>query len=235
MNEVTTENKPKGNGLLIAIIVAIVAALAIGGYFLYKNGMGEGGEASDVVATVDGAEISREDYDRSAAQLSSVFAAQGVDVSDAEAAAAIQDQALNTLINRQLVLNAASEAGTSVNDETVEAEYQAVVTNMGGEENLSAAIASTGVSLDQFRDDLETDLMINAYLANKVGTDAITVSDEEVEAAYNTAAEGGAEGLPPLEEVAEVIRGQLLSEKQQAAIGAELERLRGEAEIVILI
>lgn len=233
MNEVTAENKPKSKGLLIAIIVAVVAALAIGGYFFYKNGMG--GATEEVVATVDGAEITREDYDRSAAQLSNVYASQGIDTSSEEAANTIREQALNTLVNRQLILNAATAAGTNVSDETVETEYQSVVSNMGGEENLSATIAATGVTLDQFRADLETDLVINAYLESKLGAEATTVTDEEVKAAYDTAAASGAEGLPAFEEVSEMIRTQLQSEKQQAAIAAELERLRGEAEIVVLI
>lgn len=219
---------------MIAVVIAIVAALAIGGYFFYQSSMG-GNAVEEAVATVDGVEITRADYDRSAAQLTNVYTSQGIDTNSAEAANAIREQALTTLINRQLVLNAATEAGTTVSDDTVETEYQTLVSSMGGEANLSAAITATGVSLDQFRADLETDLVINAYLTNRLGAEATTVSDEEVQAAYDNAAASGAEGLPPFEEVAEMIRGQLQSEKQQAAIASEIERLRGEAEIVILI
>src|SRR5690606_24713820 len=150
MNEVTTENKSKGNGLMIAVVIAIVAALAIGGYFFYKNNMGDNA-AEGAVATVDGVEITRADHDRRAAQLTNVYTSQGIDTSSAEAANAIREQALTTLINRQLVLNAATEAGTTVSDDTVETEYQTLVSSMGGEANLSAAITATGVSLDQFR------------------------------------------------------------------------------------
>lgn len=232
MNEVTTPKVSGNNGLLILLALVVVAILAVGGYLFYKNGM-PGGESA--VAMVDGQPITESDYNRSTAQISNVYTAQGLDTTSGQTATDIRDQALNTLINRQLILNAAAEAGTTVSNETVEAEYQSILTNMGGEQGLSSAIAASGVTLDQFREDLETDLVINAYLEQKLDTGSIVITDEEVQAAYDAAAASGAEGLPPFEEVSELIREQLVNDKQQAAIAAELERLRGEATIEILI
>ncbi|OHC37435.1 MAG: hypothetical protein A2211_05350 [Rhodanobacter sp. RIFOXYA1_FULL_67_6] len=83
------------------------------------------------------------------------------------------------------------------------------------------------------RADIANDVIINKYLDEKLGLNTLTVSDEDVQTAYDAAAESNTEEVPPLEEVAELIRNQLLAEKQQGLIGTELERLRAEATIEI--
>lgn len=237
MNDVATEKKAGKSGMLIGALLVAIAILAIGGYFLYQkqNGdsMKDGGEA---VATVDGEMISQAAYERSAAQIRNAFAAQGIDATSAEAEASIKEQAINTLVNRQLILNAAIEAGITATDEQVETEYQTIVSNMGGEENLKATLDESGATVEEFRNDLRSDIIINTYLEQELGTSAVVVTDEEVRAAYDASAEtAGEANVPSFEEVAELIRGQLNRQKQEELISAELDRLRAEAEIEVTL
>lgn len=243
MNDVNnTENqpKPKGNGLLVTLGVLIILALAAAGAYMYWNQdatQPNGEDNGSAVAIVNGKEISQAEYDRSVTQIESAYTAQGVDISDANASASVRDQALSTLVNRMLINEAAVEAGITVDDGEVETEVQNTLTTIGGEEGLATVLAQSGMSEDEFRADLRTDILINKYLEMELGVSSLTVSEEEIETAYNTASAEAVdtEEIPPLEEVRELISDQLLAEKQQQVINTELERLRQEAEIEILI
>jgi parvulin-like peptidyl-prolyl isomerase len=239
MNDTTTEARTPNNSsskalwLTAGAIGAVV--LAAGAYYLYGNNPSSGNQS---VARVDGVEITQASYDQSTKQISAAYAAQGVDTASAEIAAAIKEQALNTLINRQLLLSVAEREGHQVDDAEVETEYQNVLAELGGEEGLQAALNETGITETTLRTDLRHDALINKYLRVKLGLEDLVVTDEEVETAYAAALETNAsstEALPPIEDVRELIRGQLVSEKSQALINTELERLRQEATIEILI
>lgn len=237
MNEVTTETKANNNtGLMIFGILAILAIAAAGIYF-YMNTDATMEESSPAVARVNGEEISQSEYDRSVAQITGVYATQGADPADPNVIAAVKEQALNTLINCRLMAAAAVDANISVDDTEVEAEYQTVVTSLGSEEALVTALSENNMDESNLRSEIRTDLLINKYIESKLGISSMTVSDEEIETAYETAASSSVttEEIPALADVRDLISNQLLSEKQQIAINAELERLRQEASIEVLI
>ena len=217
-------------------ILAILAIAAIGAYF-YMNTDATMEETSAAVARVNGEEISQSEYDRSVAQITGVYATQGADPSDPNVIAAVKEQALNTLINRRLMASAAMDANISVDDSEVEAEYQTVVTSLGSEEALATALSENNMDESNLRSEIRTDLLINKYLESKLGISSIAVTDEEIETAYETAASSSVstEEIPALADVRDLISNQLLSDKQQLAINAELERLRQEASIEVLI
>ncbi len=133
------------------------------------------------------------------------------------------------------MINAATEAGVAATDEEVEAQFQVALENVGGQENLASALAGIGMTEEELRADIKNDVLINNYLEDKLGLAELSVSDEEVQAAYDAAAASNAEEVPPLADVAELIKNQLLLEKQQQAISVELEKLRAEAEIEVLV
>lgn len=238
MNDTTSETSPKTNNTLLMIFtaLAVLAIVAVGIYFSMKSG-GTTEETSSAVARVNGEEITQAEYDRSIAQISGVYATQGADPADPNVIASVKDQAMNTLINRRLMADAAMDSDVVVEDSEVEAEYQKVVTSLGSEEALTTALSENGMNEDNLRSEIRTDLLINKYLDAKLGINSITVTDEEIETAYNTAISESenTEEAPALADVRDLISGQLLNEKQQVAINTELERLRQEASIEVLI
>ena len=133
--------------------------------------------------------------------------------------------------------SAAMDANISVDDSEVEAEYQTVVTSLGSEEALATALSENNMDESNLRSEIRTDLLINKYLESKLGISSIAVTDEEIETAYETAASSSVstEEIPALADVRDLISNQLLSDKQQLAINAELERLRQESSIEVLI
>lgn len=249
MTEENNENHAsKRNNFLPAVIgiIVVLGLLGAGYYFLgmqtpKENSNSE--ETSDVfdlegegpVARVDGVEIGREEYRRGVEQLVATYATQGITIPEEEAGA-VKEQVVNNLVNRQLVLAAATKAGTEATDEQVETEFQNVVASFSNAEGLNTALTEAGITEEDLRADLKESIIINNYLSTKVDAGALTVTDAEVSAYYETAKqEAGSTEVPPLEEVADLIRNQLVTEKQQSVLGAEIEKLRTEANIEILI
>ncbi len=239
MNEVTTETGVKSNNNVLLMTFGILAILAIAaaGIYFSMNTDEAMEETGSAVARVNGEEISQSEYDRSVAQITGVYATQGADPTDPTVIASVKDQALNTLINRRLMSSAALSAGVTVDDSEVDTEYQTVVTSLGSEEALTTALSENGMNEDNLRSEIRTDLLINKYLETKLGVSTIVVTDEEIQTAYDTAISSSesTEEAPALADVRDLISNQLLSEKQQLAINAELERLRQEASIEVLI
>ena len=235
-NNNETQAAPKSNtAAIIAGIIALVAIVA-GGYYYFTSSETTGGEA--VAARVNDREISQAEYDRSARQISSAYAAQGIDVASADIATAIKEQAINTLVNRHLLLDASEKAGITASDAEIETEYQNVVTGLGGQEGLNTALTQNGITEADLRGDIAADVVINKYLESKLSISAVTVTDEEVTTAYDAAAAQNAsstEAIPPIGDVRELIREQLGNEKRQQLINTELERLRAEANIEVLV
>lgn len=239
MEEISNDNISGRKNYVAIIVVLAILAIAAGAYWYLEKGANMNAstesETQDAALIVDGNKIDKATFDRSIEQITSTYAAQGMDTSTAEATAAIKEQAVTALVNRQLMINAAAAAGISATDEEVEAQFQTALNNVGGQENLATALSGIGMTEDDLRSDIKIDLMINNYLESKLGLGSLTVTDEEVQKAYDTAAKDNADEVPPLEDVAELIKNQLLLEKQQQLIGAELERLRAGANIEILV
>lgn len=250
MTEENNENRPasKGSNLLPAIIgiLVVLGLLGAGYYFLGMQAPEEETESnnmSDVldlegegpVARVNGVEISREEYRRGVEQLVATYTAQGITIPEAEAAA-VKEQVINNLVNRQLVLAAATAAGTQATEAEIEAEYQNVIANFSSSEDLATALTEAGITEEELRADIKTSIVINNYLSSRIDTGSLTATDEEIAAYYEKAKnEAGTTEVPPLTEVTELIKNQILTEKQQQALGVEIEKLRTGANIEVLI
>lgn len=237
--EENSNEKTGGKNWVAIVVVTAILLVAAAAYWYLEKGMGTtepetpGSDTAAII--IDGYEIDRATVDRSIEQITGTYTTQGVDTSGAEAAAAIKEQAVTALVNRQLMINAATEAGVAATDEEVEAQFQVALENVGGQENLASALAGIGMTEEELRADIKNDVLINNYLEDELGLAELSVSDEEVQAAYDAAAASNAEEVPPLADVAELIKNQLLLEKQQQAISVELEKLRAEAEIEVLV
>lgn len=221
---------------VVAVILVICAGLL---FILEKEGRTSTGifaglTEGPAVATVDGVEISKADYDSSLSQLTNMTAEQGVDVTDAEVVAQLKTQALDTLVNAEVLRQAAVDAGITVTPEEVEARYAEIRDGIGGDEALMQRMAEFGVTEAGLRLDIENEFLIQGLFDTMVDIDSITVEDSEITDLYTQA--GGVEaGLPPLEEVKEQIISQIKFDKEQELVSAYIEELRAGADVEIKI
>ena len=238
--ENTGDSANKAMSIVIGLIV--LALIAGGAYYFMQSGdsmNGNGEEMSDEnlnepVATVNGEVITRKKFQDRVQEFLNNAAAQGLPTDNEQLIAQVEDQALTALVNTELLLQKAAEAGVSATDEAVNEAYQRAVDNFGGEEGLQEALDELGFTAEELREDIRGQLTIDLYLEQETDFSAITVSDEEVRAYYDEVS-ATAEDVPSFEEIVDTLRDQLLSQKQQQAILDFIDSVRAEADIEVFV
>lgn len=223
------------------IVAGVIALALIGGgvwYYLEQSGRLATGifdsltgtVATPAVATVNGTAIPQSDYDTSVRQLTEGAVAQGLDASDPEIASEISTQALDTLVNTELLLQAADAAGVSVDATAIDDRLAQITDELGGPEAFASRITELGLTDEIVRRDISRELVIQEFLTQKVAEIDTTVTEEEVTTLYESVG-GEAGGNPPLEEIRDQVVAQAQFLKEQEFVQAYVEELRIDATI----
>ena len=236
----TTKKKSPVTAYTIAIVIVAVILLGVL-YKLEKEGRSQTGLfdaiitkqlENTVVAEVNDSEITNADLATSMQQFGQAATAQGVDITDPQVQTDIRTQALEVLINTELLLQAAEAQGIKVTDEEVEERLSAIEADMGGAEQLATRMEELGITSEQLDHDIRDEIIIQQLIDKKFAEADFTVSEEEILATYEQV--GGEEaGLPPLEEVREQVVAQITNSKEQAVVDAYITELKESADIDI--
>ncbi len=89
------------------------------------------------------------------------------------------------MAERELLLNAAEDAGTKLEAGDVENALADQYTRVGGEEQFLQMLSQAGVSMDHVKENIETDLLIQAYLDSQLEK-LTNVTEAEIRQAYET-------------------------------------------------
>lgn len=223
-------------GSVLAILVVSVGLI----FVLEKEGRISTGlftgviskmEARKPAALVNDVKIPQSEFNSSLKQLTEMAAKQGTDTSDQTA---LRDQAINTLVNGELLRQAALAAGMIASAEAIEKRYNEIRDGIGGADQLAQRLVEFGVTEESLRRDIENEILIQGLFDAKVGIKDIVVSDEEINSLYEKIA-SSAEGVPALKEVRTQVEAQIRQEKEQQLINAYIEGLRTAAKVEILI
>ena len=152
----------------------------------------EEGEPGDVVLTINGEDILKHSLLDFEHQERQQLAMMGIDP-DSEQADQMIEQMMPDIINN-LIANTAlaqkvKEVGITPNEDDVEQEYQLYVGQAGGEEELEAQLAASGFTLEELREAIAEQLVINTYVAGYIdenlSEDDLDFSDEELRELYD--------------------------------------------------
>lgn len=222
--------------LVLIALLALVFALEQKGKLNTGifDGVQEQVSKHTAAAKVNNAKISEYDLNISMTQLSSGAAAQGADVSDPAVQTEIRTQALDMLVNTELLKQEAANRGITVSEEEVNTRLETLKTDVGGEEVLNQRMAEFGINKKTLLRDIRNELTIQKLLDEVFKEKSVVVTEEEIVAFYDQA--GGAKaGLPDISEVRSQIESQLKATKEQGVVTSYLEELRGQATIETLI
>lgn len=210
------------------IAVAAIAVLGVGGWYVYTKG----GPTDSAVATVNGEDISRSDFDKLTTQI---YTGSGIDPASTtpEMQSQVKQQAIDSLINQELLSQAADRAGVAPPTAEVDAQLETLKSQLGGEENFAQALLAQGLNEAEFRERLSEDLTIRTYLEAELQLSSIMVTEDEIKALYDSAAQGG--DVPPLSDVHEQVKQAALQQKQQTLVATHVAELKAAADIKILI
>ncbi|MCU0678128.1 MAG: SurA N-terminal domain-containing protein [Candidatus Pacebacteria bacterium] len=231
----------KQYGIAAAIVVVMGVALW---YVLEEQGRVQTGFFDAVkglvvpepaAVIVNGEKVPLSLYEKNREQLSLQAMGQGMDPNDAAVGEQLKQQALDLLINSALLRQAATAAGIVVTDEQIDTRYQAIVDSQGGEEALAARMAELNITKDGLMSDINDEILIQTHLATAVDTSAVTVTDAEVQALYDSVTSNPAVDVPPLDEVRPQIEQEIRFGKEQELISAYIETLKADATIETLI
>lgn len=99
----------------------------------------------------------------------------------------IRVAALNGLINRQLLLNAAKDSGV-INEQDIKKSVDNLIAQYGGKEKLSPLLSNIRTSFENFTAEVADDFRINAFIDQRVANN-IKVSEDEVKKTFTASPE----------------------------------------------
>lgn len=234
---------PKKWYVTAAAVVAVALVLAGVVYMMEQQGRLNTGLFDGVnrmvamnkaVATVNDVKISQYDLDISMSQISSGAALQGIDIADPEIKAKIQEQAIEMLVNTELLKQEAAARNIVVTDEDVNTRLETLKSDVGGEEVLAQRMEEFNIDHKTLLRDIRSELIIQALLTQVFEEKEAEVTDKDVEDFYN-AAGGAAAGLPPLDSVREQIEAQVRTTKEQEVVSGFVAELKEKATVEMLI
>jgi len=219
-----------------AAVVAVIGIILGVVYVMEEQGRLQTGlfvnESRTPVATVNGTDIRAEDLSTSINQISATAQLQGIDIANPEVQSNIRAQAVDMLVNTELLKQEATERGITITDEDVQGRIDQLITEVGTQELLTERMTSLGIDDAMLRRDVKTELMIQALLDQEFVDVDMEISEEEIVGVYESAG-GAAAGLPDIEEVRPQIMAQIEAGREQVVIDEFIATLRADATIEV--
>lgn len=225
----------KGRVSMLKLVIIVIVLLAVGFGALYalnrkdtSSGINTllGDNAAAVIAVVNGEEIQRADFDKLLIEQKTISGEPQNEVEQQ----ALQNQVLDILTSKALLLQYANESGISIKDEDIDSKFSQIRAQFPDEQAFADALSEQGFTQETLSDFLRNDLLIKNYVNSQVDLESVTVNDEEVKNAYDLAATKQ-DNLPELEVLSEPIRAQLMQQKQQLLVSQFIEKLKSESDI----
>jgi len=183
-----------------------------------------------VAAMVNGVKIPLSTYEKNRTQIEQNAVGQGLTVTDEAVKAEISKQAIDVLVNTELLKQAAAKTGIEVTQAQIDTRYSEIVASLGGDEALKTKMVELGITDESLQSDIKGEILIQSYLSQAVDLSKISISEDDIKKVYDQANTPGAQ-LPPLPEVRADIETQLKSTKEQEVVNAHIETLRTDAKI----
>jgi len=193
----------------------------------------------DVVAEVNGEQVTKEEFVpiyRAAFQQAAAQAQMGGEAPDEEA---LRKETADNLVDTELLLQEAESRGLEVSDKAVDAELAdlAEQNGMASAEELLKAVEAQGVTADQARQQVETQALVEALVADEDGP--LEPTDKELRTLYaqvkkqQAATGGGGQKIPPFAQVRDQLAEQATSQEVGKVATALVKDLRKDADITV--
>ncbi len=213
--------------ILLGITVLILAACS-------GNGEDKSSKSSDeVVATVNGEEILKADYETELENTKNMYAQQGMNLDDLgdDMKEQIEQSVLNQLVNTKLVLQTAAEEGVTAEQKEIDSEMDTIKSQFEDDKKFKEALEENKITEEDLKLQVKDQLTITKYLDNTIGE--IKVTDEEVEVIYNQykeSAETQEQEPEDFETMKPQLEQQAIAQKKSEKVNELIEELRSENE-----
>ncbi|WP_077212042.1 SurA N-terminal domain-containing protein [Bacillus dakarensis] len=192
-------------------------------------------EAGGVVATVNGEEILKKDYDNRLKATKNSYAQQGINVDelDSKTKENLEKSVLDQLINQELLLQTAKTEGVAVQPSEIDTEIDQLKSQFEDDKKFQEALKENNLTEETLKQQTQEQLLINKYIDHTIGD--ITVSEEEIKSIYEQykkQAESQGQELPDhdFETIKPQMEQEAIAQKKNEKVGELLENLRKSNE-----
>lgn len=194
----------------------------------------------DVIALVNGEEVYAAEYLDMVEQYKMSYAQQGLDFETEEGEemlVQIEEHALETLIQQEVLLQASARAEMLATAEQIQEELAVIVEQFDSTEEYEQALQMNGYTEDSFKEMLMLELSIeNLLYAQVEPVDEVTQEEkEEFYAQLIMQYEMQGQEAPEFEEIEEMIEAQVIQQKEQMQMQNIVQSLMDDADIERLI
>ena len=196
-------------------------------------------DVPDVVATVNGEDITKDEfvpvYESQFQQMAMQQQTTGEQPDQAE----LKGQVAQQLVDNELLLQGAKDAGIEATDEDIDATLEEVASQngLGSADEVVSALEQQGMSAEEIREDAASQFTLTAFIEQEA--DISEPTEEELKKQYEqltaqqSQAGGDASQIPPFEEVKEQLAQQTVSQQQNEAATTLAAELREAGDVTI--
>ena len=231
-----------GSAIMIAIFA--ISMLVTGILFLKNNVFGEAGGNREVIATVNGTKIYRDDFERESLglknQLSDLnqqkmqqLAQAGIPTENLKNVPdnIINEYVLQLMINKEILLSSAKNLGIKISGATVEQDFNSYQKQSKlGKQEFAQYLRSVGYNVTSFKKMIKDQKTIEKMREKLFSNDKIT--DEEIKKAYERNKYTQAFLNQDFEDVKEQIKENMTQDKDIMILNSYLAKAKEKAKIV---
>ena len=229
------------SGMIALGIVVVMVIIAVGAFWYQKTQTKSSADATAVtqsfpavVATVNGEDVSRDDFMQSYNQALASAKQQGLDPTKSTIQSEIQKQAMTVVVNTVLMMQAAQKEGYTASADEIQKQFDQIKQQFGGEDQMKAALQKSGLTEDAVKADLKKQIIVEKYLKATDEWKNITVTDKEKHDLYDQVS-ARSSSTPPYSQVEQQVGDQIRYQKQQQATQTVVSRLRASSTIDVKI
>ncbi|GLI30724.1 MULTISPECIES: rod-determining factor RdfA [Brachybacterium] len=196
-------------------------------------------DVPEVVATVNGTEITKDDFVQTYQSQYQQMAMQQQAGGQAPDEEQLKTQVAEQLVNNELLRQGAEDAGIKASDKDIDTTLDEIAkqSGLGSGDEVVSALEQQGISAEQVRQDAASQFAITTYIEQEA--DIAEPSDEELKAQYDalveqqSAAGGSAEEVPSFEEMKDQLAQQATMQQQNEAATEIAGKLRESGDVTI--
>lgn len=196
-------------------------------------------DVPEVVATVNGTEITKDDFVQTYQSQYQQMAMQQQTGGQAPDEEQLKTQVAEQLVNNELLRQGAEDAGIKATDKDIDTTLDEIAkqSGLGSGDEVVSALEQQGISAEQVRQDAASQFAITTYIEQEA--DIAEPSDEELKAQYDalveqqSAAGGSAEEVPSFEEMKDQLAQQATMQQQNEAATEIAGKLRESGDVTI--
>ena len=196
-------------------------------------------DVPEVVATVNGTEITKDDFVQTYQSQYQQMAMQQQAGGQAPDEEQLKTQVAEQLVNNELLRQGAEDAGIKATDKDIDTILDEIAkqSGLGSGDEVVSALEQQGISAEQVRQDAASQFAITTYIEQEA--DIAEPSDEELKAQYDamveqqSAAGGSAEEVPSFEEMKDQLAQQATMQQQNEAATEIAGKLRESGDVTI--